>query len=360
MDASGLSEPFTFDVSLFMHAISSADHAPRLSVVVPVHNGARWLADTLDAILVQTYADFELILVDDASSDHLKEVLKPYTDPRLQVVHLPKNVGVAGARNHGVALARGEFIGFCDADDICIADRFEQQMCFLEQHASIGACGTAFTCFDTEDRETVTNPCDPMAIRNALMRGNCFGMSTVMGRSSVFRENAFDQNMSPTEDYDMWTRLAAQGVALANLPQSLLRYRVHAQQASQVKSQRLDQLARKIRSRYCAQLLGEATLSLHIEQETVSLKDLDRAQLAIAGFCAANVDVKPVDFRFMLAWIYQRLPDHGLKSWLQWRQVQKRLGLVLDRNYLLNILVLACLPRRVGRSYVDTLTKLKR
>jgi len=333
---------------------------PLLSVVIPVHNGARWVGETLDSIFQQSFQDFEVILVDDASSDDLRGSLLPYQDRRLQVIHLQQNVGVAGARNHGVALARGHFIGFCDADDLCLSSRFQQQIDYLNQHPEIGACGTGFTCFDTEDLETVFHPATPQAIRLALMRGNCFGMSTMMGHAALFRDHPFDQDMSPTEDFDLWTRLAAEGVAMANLQQSLLRYRVHAQQASQLKSARLDRLARKIRSRYCAQLLGNAGLLQHIEQESITLEDMRTAQQEIGRYCARHADIVPAAFRFMLAWLYQQLPSHGWHSWSQWRSIQKGLGLVLDRNYRLNLFVLAVLPQGLGRKYFETLIKLKR
>ncbi len=333
---------------------------PLLSVVIPIHNGARWVGETLDSIFQQSFQDFELILVDDASSDDLRAALQLHPDPRLRVIHLHQNLGVAGARNHGVALARGHYIGFCDADDLCLLDRFQHQIDYLEQHPEISVCGSGFTCFDTEDRETVSHPGTPDAIRLALMRGNCFGMSTMMGRAALFRAHPFDQDMSPTEDFDLWARLAAQGVGMANLPQSLLRYRVHAQQASQVKSARLDQLARRIRSRYCAQLLGNASLLRSIQHGELTLADLDVAQQAIASYCLAHPDFSPEAFRFLLAWMYQQLPDHGWSSWWHWHGVQQGLGLSLDRNYRLNLFVLAFLPRGLRSKYFETLIKLKR
>lgn len=334
--------------------------SPTLSVVVPVHNGARWLGETLWSILSQSFRDFELILVDDASTDDLRGVLREFQDSRLHVVHLEKNVGVAGARNQGIAQARGHYIAFCDADDICQPDRFEKQLAYLQQNPQVGVCGTAFTCFDTQDRETVRHPGADAEIKSTLMKGNCFGMSTMMGRAELFHRHAFDQAMSPTEDYDMWTRLASEGVRMANLPDSLLRYRVHAQQASQQKSQKLDQLARKIRSLYCARLLGDAALLDRMRAETIELADLDAAAVSVAEYCARNPGSSPYAFRFMLAWLYQKLLHHGVKAWRYWRKMQAQLGLTLDRNYRFNIALLALLPTGLARRYFDTLIKLKR
>jgi hypothetical protein len=84
------------------------------------------------------------------------------------------------------------------------------------------------------------------------------------------------------------------------------------------------------------------------------------AQHEIAHYCVNHADIVPADFRFMMAWLYQQLPSHGWRSWSLWRSIQKRLGLALDLNYRLNLLVLAVLPQNLGRKYFETLIKLKR
>ena len=343
-----------------MYQESMSKQGPALSVVVPVHNGATWLADTLQAIYAQSWADFELILVDDASTDNLREVLASHHDCRLQILHLERNAGVAGARNAGIARAQGQYIAFCDADDLCDPRRFELQLAYLQVHPNVGACGTAFTCFDTQERETIVNPATDTEIRHALLRGNCFGMSTMMGRAELFRQNPFDQSVAPTEDYDMWTRLASSGVKLANLPESLLRYRIHAQQASQQKAQRLDQLARKVRSLYCARLLGADRLAECLQTESILVSDMEEAADRILGYCAECPEFAPSEFRFMLAWMYQKLPTHGLRPWKAWRRMQGILGMNLNTTYLTNIALLAMLPKALTRRNFDTLVKLKR
>lgn len=333
---------------------------PLLSVVVPIHNGAKLLRPTLDSIFGQTHADFELILVDDASTDDLAEVLYSYTDPRLRVEHLTRNVGVADARNIGVAHARGAYIAFCDADDLCLPQRFERQLQFLQAHPEVGVCGSAFTCFNDErDLETVQHPATDAVLKSALMAGNCFGMSTIMGRAELFKAHAFDQTMSPTEDYDLWTRLAGQGVVMANLEESLLRYRVHAGQASQRKSELLDRLSRKIRALYCARLLDDTALVARMLAETLNPADLQTAAANVARH-SQHRQQSAAQFRHMLAWIYQQLPAHGPSAWMGWHRVQAQLGLKLDRNYRFNIGLLALLPNFLGQRYAPVLLKLKR
>jgi glycosyltransferase involved in cell wall biosynthesis len=330
-------------------------NSPLISVVVPVHNGARWLGQTLDSLFAQTYANFEIVLVDDASTDSLQEVLDSVHDPRLRVVHLKSNVGVSAARNQGIELAKGDFIAFCDADDLCQPQRLERQLAFLEQQPGIGLCGSAFTCFDTQDRETVVNPASDAEIRKTLMLRSCFGLSTIMARAGIFKSIRFDETLHVAEDYDLWTRLAASGVRLANLPESLLRYRWHPQQASRHKGARLDQATRKIRSAYCVGILGDRQLRERLGSGSVGLDDLDAAAETISCQTAHE----PRAFRFMLAWLYQQLPHHGLIPWWRWTRIQKKLHLELDRNYRLNTALLALLPASVGNRYFDTLIKLK-
>lgn len=334
--------------------------SPLLSVVVPVHNGADWLAETLQSIYTQTYLHFELILVDDASTDNLQEVLNGNPDSRLHVLRLEKNVGVAGARNAGIARAQGHYIAFCDADDLCDSKRFEIQLSYLSAHPAVGACGTAFTCFDTEDRETVVNPATDAEIRHALLRGNCFGMSTMMGRAELFRNHPFDQTVALAEDYDLWTRLANSGVQLANLSQTLLRYRLHDQQASQQRAQRLDQLARKIRALYCARLIGAEELVNRLQTENVSVDDMERAADWVLSYCGDHTNFEPAEFRFMFAWMYQKLPAHGVGPWMIWRRIQAKLGMTLNSTYRINTALLALLPAMLTRRHSDTLVKLKR
>ena len=331
-------------------------NTPLISVVVPIHNGAQWLDQTLASLFAQTYPEFEIILVDDASKDSLRHVLESFHDSRLRVVHLPQNLGVSAARNRGIELARGDFIAFCDADDLCQPQRLERQLAFLQQHPDIGLCGSAFTCFDTQERETVVNPASDEEIRKTLMLRSCFGLSTIMARAEIFKSTRFDESLAVAEDYDLWTRLATSGVRLANLPQSLLRYRWHSQQASRHKSAPLDQATRKIRGRYCLGLLGDAQLLARLDRGPVGLGDLE----AVAQRIARHTAHEPRDFRFMLAWLYQQLPRHGPLSWWRWNRIQKQLALGLDRNYRINTALLALLPVKLGKRYFDTLIKLKR
>lgn len=327
-----------------------------ISVVIPIHNGAAWISQTLDSILAQTYQSFEIIVVNDASTDDLSSVLAPYSDSRLRVEYLSRNVGVSAARNHGIQLAQGPFIAFCDADDICEPERLERQLAFLKSSADISLCGSAFTCFsEAGDQGMITHPLTNAAIRKGLMQGNCFGLSTVMARAATLQKHMFNANLRVAEDYDLWTRIAADGLELANLPQSLVRYRLHAAQASDTYSTELDQVTRKLRAQYCAHLLNNQELLAGIESEDIHFEALQLAAKQIK----AQSCYQATDFRFMLAWLYQKLPSHGLRMWYRWRKIQRHLNLNLNVNYVMNVTVLALLPKFLKAKYFSTLIKLK-
>lgn len=344
-----------------MSASAIQDNIPPLiSVVVPVHNGACWIGETLASLYAQSEPDFEIVLVDDASTDDLKDVLKRHPDDRLRVVRLSSNVGVSAARNYGIGLARGRYIAFCDGDDLCQPERFALQRAFLDQHLDIGLCGSAFTCFDEQDRETVAHPLNDLQIRKGLMQGNCFGLSTVMLRASVLRVCRFNPLLSAAEDYDLWTRLVASGVQVANLPESLVHYRLHPQQASRHKGITLDLVSRQLRALYCARMFGDEAWIEKLCNSGVSSVDLALAADKVVGFVNHQPEFAVRDFRFMFAWLYQQQASHGLLIWWRWTRIQKELQLALDRNYRFNIALLAFMPARLGRRFFDTLIKLKR
>jgi glycosyltransferase involved in cell wall biosynthesis len=327
-----------------------------ISVVIPVHNGAAWLAETLDSILSQTHENFEIILVNDASTDNLLDVLAQYSDVRLRADHLNHNVGVSAARNHGIRLAQGQFIAFCDADDICMSARLERQLAFLEINPDISMCGSAFTCFNVDgDLATITHPLTNEAIQSGLMQGNCFGLSTVMVRTSVLQEHMFNASLRVAEDYDLWTRIAGDGLDLANLPESLVRYRLHGAQASDTHSTELDEVTRKLRALYCANILKNQELLVRIDSEDINFAVLQLAATQIK----AQLRYPAREFRFMLAWMYQSLKNHGIYNFYCWLKIQKNLKLKLNFNYIFNVAVLSILPKILKYQYFDILIKLK-
>ena len=115
---------------------------PRLSVILPVYNGSAFLAEAMESVLNQTFRDFELLVIDDASTDGSAAVAEQFGDPRVRVIRQEANRRLPATLNHGLDLARGEWVARMDADDICHPQRFARQVAFLEAHPDHGVVGS--------------------------------------------------------------------------------------------------------------------------------------------------------------------------------------------------------------------------
>jgi hypothetical protein len=201
---------------------------PRISVIFPVYNGSEFLEESLKSVLNQTFHDFEVLVIDDASTDDSAEIAKGFNDPRICVIRHDKNMRLPETLNHGLELARGEFIARMDADDICAPRRFERQVRLLDLHPGIGICGGWVRLFGGAANSTRKYPVSPDAVE-AFRHFNCpFGHPTVMMRRALLVAHGlrYDPRAAAVEDFELWTRLlkVTRG---ANLPEVLLEYRLH-------------------------------------------------------------------------------------------------------------------------------------
>ncbi len=203
---------------------------PRISVVLPVFNGELFIADAIRSLLDQTFGDFELLVIDDGSTDRTPEILKTFQDSRMRVIKNAENLGLIRSLNLGIELARGEFIARMDADDIAFPKRLETQLAFLNNNPGVSVVGSNIVVFnqDTVDgRCLMTPPQTAAQIHWELLRVSCLYHPTVLIRRSVFAdERAYDPEYTHCEDYELWLRLSRR-FELANIPESLLYYRRH-------------------------------------------------------------------------------------------------------------------------------------
>ena len=236
---------------------------PRVSVVTPAYNAEPYLAQAINSILGQTFTDLELIVVDDASTDATAAILAGYRDPRLRVVRNERNLGVVGARNRGLAMARGEFIAPFDADDISLPTRLEKQVVYLSDHPEAVLVGTATRNLEQGNvvpgRQMIDN--SPVMVRWLLHVINPLGHGTLMMRSGAVA--AIGELMSESfiyaEDFEFWHRLLSLGEpGFINEP--LLLYRRHAQAVSIKNERRMLETAAKVLQRQYRQWLGDDSL----------------------------------------------------------------------------------------------------
>jgi glycosyltransferase involved in cell wall biosynthesis len=206
-------------------------NTPAVSVLMPVYNAERYLALALDSILAQTFTDFELIIVDDGSTDRSPEILGEYekNDRRIRVLARP-NTGIVGALNDGLKLCRAELIARMDADDISRPNRFALQVQHLRDNPDCALVGSRVLLIDPEGspiREWITQLTHEEIDRAHLDRGWPVVHPTVMMRRALVEETGgYRKQYETLEDLDLFLRLAELG-KLANLPDVLLDYRQH-------------------------------------------------------------------------------------------------------------------------------------
>ena len=221
--------------------------APKVSVLLPVFNADRYLRLAIDSILAQTFTDFELIIINDGSTDGSRQILESYVDPRIQLIH-QANAGLPISLNRAIKLARGQYLARQDADDVSLPSRLSEQVHFLDAHPHCALLGTAAQILevDTLTQRTLSHPTDNGEIQIKLLFYNCFVHSSVMMRKAALDQSGFypeDPNKFPPEDYDLWLRIAQHG-NVNNLQKVLLHYRELPHSISRTKLELMQARAR--------------------------------------------------------------------------------------------------------------------
>ena len=204
--------------------------SPTISVIMPVYNCASFIEEAVNSILNQTFTDFELIIIDDASTDGTTDILKKVIDPRIKFVFKEVNQGVSSAANDGFRLAKGKYIARMDGDDISVKERFEKQVAVLENNPEIFICGGLFQYLGGTNSIILHKETHHEIITELLISCSiCMGAS--MFRRKELAHYFYDENKKSGEDYDFWTKVAWLG-EMYNIQEVLLLYRVHPNQAS--------------------------------------------------------------------------------------------------------------------------------
>lgn len=203
---------------------------PRVSVVIPTYNNARYIWQAIDSVLGQTFQSFELIVVDDGSNDDTADCVARYGDPRVRYLYNDRQLGIAGARNRGVAAAHGEYTAALDSDDIAEPTRLARQVAFLDSHPDHAAVGSWARWIDSEgtSRPGVTRrPVDWQDAAAQLIYKSSLQQPSVTARTSVLAAHPYDERFVFSSDYELWSRLAVD-YRLASQPLALVRCRRHA------------------------------------------------------------------------------------------------------------------------------------
>lgn len=210
---------------------------PRVTVVIPTYNHASFLGKALDSVCRQTLSDWEAIVVNNFSDDNTEEVVASFSDPRIRLVNFRNNGIIAASRNHGISMARGDCVAFLDSDDIWYPEKLEHCLAALDSSGADAIChGERWGGADGHSREVRYGPEARASYRDLLFQGNCISTSaTVVRRDRLLAAGGFceDAEIISAEDYDLWLKLAKDGVHFTFLPEMLGEYRLHQGGVSQ-------------------------------------------------------------------------------------------------------------------------------
>jgi glycosyltransferase involved in cell wall biosynthesis len=204
---------------------------PGVTVLMPVFNGERFLREAIDSLLQQTYRDFELLILNDGSTDGSRAIVRSYADPRIRLIEHERNRGLTATLNRGLAEASSDLIARQDADDLSSPNRLAKQVEFFKLHPDVALVGTQARFIDERGYSSggiLQRACSHDSIKWDLLFDNSFTHSSVMFRKRVVRGElgGYDETFSYCQDYELWSRIATSH-HVANLSESLVGYRVH-------------------------------------------------------------------------------------------------------------------------------------
>jgi hypothetical protein len=208
--------------------------SPAVSVLMPVRNGERYLAEAVESVLSQTFGDLELLVIDDGSTDSTPQILERIAieDQRLVIHRRKPGPSLPAVLNFGAGLARAPLLARLDADDVALPDRLQLQVAFLATHPEVALLGGQVPLIDEAGREVgrAEYPIADEDLQEALHHRNPFVHSAMVMRRAAFEEvGGYRPNFVHAEDLDLWLRIA-DGHRIANLPADVVRYRIHGNQ----------------------------------------------------------------------------------------------------------------------------------
>lgn len=216
---------------------------PKISIIIPTYNRANLLPFALKSAISQTCEDFELLILDDASTDNTREVIAPFLeDSRVRLISHPENIGINANRNYGLSIAKGEYIALLDSDDTWLdPSKLKRQADLLDSHPDHGIVGTFAKKIDLEGKEIgeiSLKAADSSIRRNMMIKNQLIQSSVLIRKEALDKAGWYDENMPIWEDYELWLRIG-ETYKLRNIPEFLTGYRVHAgniSKESQLKS----------------------------------------------------------------------------------------------------------------------------
>lgn len=315
------------------HLLLQDEAGPLISVILPVFNGEKYIDEAVRSVLAQTFTNFELIAINDGSTDSTLEILGRLQseDERIIVVNRA-NKGLVETLNEGIAVAKGVWLARMDADDISVSHRFERQLQWL-QETGADICGSWIKYFGTSDRRILQHPQSDEAIKVEMLFGSPFAHSTVLMKTKLVAKLGYDPAWNSCEDYDLWERAARAGWKMTNVPEVLLFYRQHESQISSIASARQQQSSHLIRCR-CWEFMSDSIKIrpewigevLALRHTPVPKIDMDRVDAAFATLLGRfHGESRSVIFHHMTR-LYLRAAGNCGDIVARWARLHGRFG----------------------------------
>ena len=306
---------------------------PLISVAMPVYNGEEYLAEAIESILAQSFTNFELIIIDDGSTDNSLKVLRAYEkrDKRIRLI-ARENRNLATTLNDIIDLAVGKWIARMDQDDIALPERFEKQLAWLDATgADIGGSWVQF--FGTSDKRILKHAQSDEAIKVELLFGSAFAHPSVMMKTELIKKLRYDKAWEKCEDYDLWERAARAGWKMTNIPEMLLLYRLHQTQISSSASTQQQLLTQRIRHRYWLFVFHRLRLNkawiedvLKLRESLPQVANMDNVDEAFNTLLQLNHgESREVIFDHMTR-LYYRAAANYKNIATRWSQLNKKYG----------------------------------
>lgn len=270
--------------------------APKISLIMSVYNGEDYLSEAIESVLNQTFEDFELIVINDCSTDRTNEILSEYEniDNRVKVHTNEVNLRLPSSLNKAIELAQGKYIARMDADDICLPERLEKQYKFMEENPHIALSSCRFMTL--KNGVISSGGCggriDKESIKALLLVTNPILHPGIIAKADVIKSLGYDKTFTCTEDMELWTRFVLAGHDVEIMPEYLMIYRLHNKQITETTLEKQHKEVIAIQKTYCGKLLDV----MDSEQEEFYIKGIYfRENTDINKFCAFYKWLKAVN-----------------------------------------------------------------
>ena len=232
---------------------------PDISVIMSVYNGEEYLRESVESVINQTFRNWELIIINDCSTDSTGEILADLAskDDRIKVYTNEVNLKLPSSLNKAISLCNGKYIARMDADDICLPERFSEQYKFMEENSDIALSSCRFMTVKKGVYASggAGGRCDSDALKAMLLVANPILHPGVIAKQEVMKELGYDTTLTCTEDLELWTRMAANNYKLKILDECLLIYRLHDKQITSTTLERQHTEVLKIQNEFYSSLL---------------------------------------------------------------------------------------------------------